>query len=118
MEEEDFKKYEKLPIYLKAIEIYDLAHQIAALIPEVNEHLMSIKQFMLADAGMLSTKISGAEAGGLYDLKMEAAAIIRKSAKDLMLHNHSLEAFRFKETSYYQLVRDQIEEFRCCLLIG
>ena len=73
---------------------------------------MSVKQFMLADAGMLSTKIAGAEAGELYDLKMEAAAIIRKSAKDLMLHNHTLEAFEFKETSYYQLVRDQIEEFR------
>lgn len=112
MEEEDFRKHEKLPIYQKALEIYDLVHQIADLIPEDNEHLMSIKQFMLADAGMLSTKIAGAEAGGLYDLKMEAAAIIRKSAKDLMLHNHSLEAFGFKETSYYQLVRDQIEEFR------
>lgn len=110
--EDDFNQYMQLPIYKKAEEIYDLVHQIADLIPEDNEHLKSTKQFMLSDAGMLSAKIAGAEAGGLYDLKMEAAAIIRKSAKDLMLHNHSLEAFGFKQTSYYQLVRDQIEEFR------
>ncbi len=110
--EEDFNQYMQLPIYKKAEEIYELVQQIANLIPEDNERLMSTKQFMLADAGVLSAKIAGAEAAGLFDIKMEAAAIIRKSAKDLMLHNHSLEAFGFKETSYYQLVRDQIEEFR------
>ena len=53
---------------------------------------------MLEDAMMLSVKVAGASSGaGLYDLKMEEpAAIIRKSARDLMVQNHALEMFDFK----------------------
>lgn len=43
---------------------------------------------------------------------MEAAAIIRKAARDLMVQNHSLEMFGFKEVHYFQIVRDLIEEYR------
>jgi hypothetical protein len=38
---------------------------------------------MLSDAMLLTVKVAGAEAGGLYDIRMEAAAIIRKAARDL-----------------------------------
>jgi len=43
---------------------------------------------------------------------MENAAIIRKSARDLMLQNHSLEMFGFEYVEYYSMVRDLIEEYR------
>lgn len=45
----------------------------------------------------LSVKVAGAEAAELYDLKMENATIIRKAAHDLMVQNHSLDAFGFDE---------------------
>ena len=64
----------------------------------------------LVDAG--APEVAGAEAGDLYDIRMEAAAIIRKSAMDLMIQNHSLKAFGFKDVQYYQIVRDLIEEYR------
>ena len=67
---------------------------------------------MLCDAALLSVKVAGAEAAGLYDLKMENAAIIRKAARDLMVQNHSLDAFGFEYVEYYQMVRDLIEEYR------
>ena len=67
---------------------------------------------MLGDAALLTVKIAGAEAGGLYDLKMENAAIIRKAARDLMVSNHSLEMFGFEEVEYFDMVRDLIEEYR------
>lgn len=107
--ERDFKT---LPIYKKGKEIADVVHHIGKLIPEDNEILQDIKAQMTLDSRLLTVKIAGAEGAGLYDIKMEAAAIIRKAAIDLMVTNHSLEAFGFKEVQYFQIVRDLIEEYR------
>jgi len=111
-EEEDIARPESLPIYRKGEEIFDMVSKITALIPEDNEYLMHVKGCMLSDAAQLTVKVAGAEAAGLYDLKMENAAIIRKAARDLMVQQHSLEAFGFEYVEYYQMVRDLIEEYR------
>ena len=111
-DEEDNPKPEKLPIYRKGKEVFDMVNKIASLIPENNEYLMEIKGQMQLDAALLSVKVAGAEAAGLYDLKMENAAIIRKAARDLMIQNHSLDEFGFENVEYYQIVRDLIEEYR------
>ncbi len=91
-EEDDEQKIksEDLPIFKKGEEIFDVVHKIGELIPEDNGHLQHVKAQMYSDAMMLTVKIAGAEGGGLYNLKMEAAAIIRKAARDLMVSNHSL----------------------------
>ena len=111
-DEEDNPKPEKLPIYRKGKEVFDMVNKIASLIPENNEYLVEIKGQMQLDAALLSVKVAGAEAAGLYDLKMENAAIIRKAARDLMIQNHSLDEFGFENVEYYQIVRDLIEEYR------
>jgi hypothetical protein len=111
-EEDDIVSPEKLPIYQKGKEIFDLIKRITDLIRENNEYLMDIKGCMLSDAALLTVKIAGAEAAGLYDLKMENAAIIRKAARDLMVQQHSLESFGFEYVEYYQMVRDVIDEYR------
>ena len=111
-EENDFNEYEKLPLFLKGKEILDVITDILALIEDDNEHLDIIKQFILEDAYMLTAKIAGAEGGDLYDLRMENAAIIRKSARDLMVQNQSLEMFGFEHVEYYSIVSDLIEEYR------
>ena len=113
-EEDDENRldYTELPIFKKGMEISEVVYQICELIPEDNEHLAFVKSEMLSDARLLSVKVAGAEGGGLYDIKMEAAAIIRKAAHDLKLQNHSLEMFGFEHVEYYQLVRDLIEEYR------
>lgn len=110
--EDTIARLEELPIFRKGNEIFDVVHQIANLIPEDDEMLQSIKGGMIVDAANLTVKIAGAEGAGLYDIKMEAAAIIRKSARDLMVTNHSLEMFGFKEVHYFQIVRDLLEEYR------
>lgn len=117
MEEEDedynIKKFEDLPIYKKAEEIYNAVSEIADLIPDDEKNPLSfVKGNMLEDALTLTVKIAGAEGGDLYDLRMENAAIIRKAARDLMVTNHSLEMFGFEEVQYFDIVRDLIEEFR------
>lgn len=110
--EDDSIDPKDLPLFRKGKEIFDVVHQITKLIPEDNEMLQSVKGQMIVDAAQLTVKVAGAEAAGLYDLKMEAAAIIRKAARDLMIQNHSLEMFGFKEVYYFQIVRDLLEEYR------
>ena len=105
-------RVEELPIYKKGDEIYKLTRKICDLIPEDNEHLQFVKGDMLLDASLLTVKVAGAEGGDLYDLRMEAAAIIRIAARDLMVSNHSLEMFGFEEVEYFDMVRDLIEEYR------
>ena len=114
MEEESINKHEQLPIFKKANEIFEVVNQIADLIPEDDEksHLAHVKGQMLGDAMTIMAKIAGAEGADIYDLRMENAAFIRKAARDLMVTNHSLEMFGFKEVEYYDIVRDLIEEFR------
>jgi hypothetical protein len=111
-EDDDIIKPEKLPIYLKGKEIFDVVNKITALIPDNDEYLNEVKACMLNDAALLTVKVAGAEAAGLYDLKMENAAIIRKAARDLMIQQHSLDMFGFEYVEYYQIVRDLLEEYR------
>jgi hypothetical protein len=111
-EKHDSLNPEKLPLFRKGKEIFEVVDQIGNLIPDDNKMLQHTKAQMYADATLLSVKVAGAEAGDLYDLRMENAAIIRKAARDLMVQNHSLEMFGFKEVAYFNIVRDLLEEYR------
>jgi hypothetical protein len=96
-EEDDIARPERLPIYRKGKEIFDIVSKITALIPENDEYLMDVKACMLCEAAQLTVKVAGAVAAELYNLKMENAAIIRKAARDLMVQQHSLNMFGFEE---------------------
>lgn len=116
-DEENFEntddRLEKIPLYKKGLEILDLVRQIADLISDDGgNELSSVKHRLLEDAYMLTVKIAAAEEGDLYDIRMENAAIIRKSAMRLMIQNHSLKMFGFEYVEYFQMVRDLIEEYR------
>jgi len=99
-------------LYAKGEEIFEVVQHISELIPENDELLQMIKDEMMGDAMDLLVKISGAEGVDLYDLKMEAACLIRKAAKDLMVQKHSLKMFDFSDFEYFDIVRDLIEEYR------
>ncbi|PTN08013.1 hypothetical protein [Mangrovibacterium marinum] len=103
---------ENHPLYLKGKEIYGLASRIVDLIPDDDEKLSFTKQEILTNALLLMVKVAGAEAGALYDIKMESATIIRKAAHTLLLQYHQLKLNGFEEAEYYQMVRDLIEEYR------
>lgn len=111
-DEEEEIDVKNLPIYKKGKEIYKVVHQIADLIPDDNEQLLDIKMWMLSDAAQLTVKVAGAHSGSLYDMKMEAATIIRKAAHDLILHQHSLKMLGFKNSEYFEIIRELIEEYR------
>lgn len=90
----------------------EVVDQICRLILDDDEHLVHVKGFMLEDAMMLTVKVAGATAGQLYDIKMEAATILRKANRNLMIQNHSLEMFGFEHVGYFQIVRDLLVEYR------
>lgn len=110
--EHDHIPPESRPLYEKGLEILDTVRLISDLIPPDDEHLNMVKEQMIGDASLLVVKVAGASAMDLYDMKMECAALIRKAARDLMIQNHALEMFGFEEVQYFQVVRDQIEEYR------
>jgi len=101
-----------MPLYRKGEEIYELVSKIVDLIPEENEHLQFARREILTDALILMVKVAGAEAGDLYDIRMECAAIIRKAAQNLMVQYHTLEMYGFEEVEYYHMVSDLLEEYR------
>ena len=111
-DEDDLRKPEQLPIYKKGMEIFDIVKTMTDLIPKDNEHLQITKGFMLEDASNLTVKVAGAEGGDLYDIRMECATIIRKSARDLVVQLNSLEMFGFEEVQYFDLLRREVEEYR------
>ncbi|MFV8345887.1 hypothetical protein [Flavobacterium sp. ZB4P13] len=98
----------------KAEQIIKLTQGLVQIVPADNEFLQETTvRFMLENAMIIPAKIAGAEAGDLYDLRMENAAIIRKAARELYVQAGSL---RFEEDitdkDYIILLRKEIDEFR------
>jgi hypothetical protein len=109
-----FENIEKMPLYKKAEQIFQLTESLVHIIPADNAFLQeTTASFMLENAMIIPVKIAGAEAGDLYDLRMENAAIIRKAARELYVQAGSL---RFEEgitdKEYIALLRNEIDEFR------
>ncbi|MDR3246029.1 MAG: hypothetical protein LBT50_06305 [Prevotellaceae bacterium] len=105
-------EFENSPIYLKGQEIKDVVFEICSLIPDNDDdEIQSLKGEILFDASQLTRKLAFAH-NAFYDLKMEAAAIIRKAARDLMVMDHSLVDIGFKDVRYFKIVRRLIEEYR------
>ncbi|MCR9253567.1 MAG: hypothetical protein NXI20_24340 [bacterium] len=111
-DDDDLSSPQDSPIFKKGLEIYEVARTIVDLIPDDNSQLQITRQFILEDALNLSVKVAGAEGSDLFDLKMESATIIRKSARDLVVHLRGLEMFGFKEAHYLDLIRQEVEEYR------
>lgn len=107
------EKVEKMPIYQKAMEILEITHRLTQLVHEDDDQILrSTADFMMEDALQIPAKIAGAEAGDIYDLRMENAAIIRKCARNIYVSCNSFSSSDFNETEYLSLLRQEIEEFR------
>lgn len=116
------EEIKKTPLFKKGWLIFELADKIAELVKddiayaqlrEMERNLLLHQAEQLrGDAMMICPKISGAMAADLYDLKMENAAIIRKSSREVQTGCSGLELWGFKHPEYLELLRDEVEEFR------
>lgn len=106
-------KIENLPIYKKAESIFKLVESLLFAIGEENDYLAQTKYLMRDDISIICAKIAGAEAGNLYSIRMQNAAIIRDYAMHLYTHVGSLQyEDSFQEKQYVTLIRKEIDEFR------
>ncbi len=109
--EKERRKLEALPIYQKALEIYDLTKRITDTLDK-EEDSNPYREMMLEDAMIVPAKIAGAEAMDDYILKMENAVVIKIHARSLLTQTSALRYLAALDEEYIQLLRNEIEEFR------
>lgn len=110
-------KIHQLPVYQKAELILQLVNSLLEAIPEKNEYLNATKYMLRDDVTIICAKITGAEAGDLYSIRMQNAAIIRDYAMHLYTQVGSLRFEEdFKEKEYVILIRKEIDEFRALFI--
>lgn len=110
-------EFEKSDLYKKSLVISKLCEQIAVVCKNYEgdnrEVILELSNQIQEDSMMISVKIAGAWAAELYDLKMENAALIRKSAKDIILATTGLMHWGLEENKdYLLLIKAELEEFR------
>jgi hypothetical protein len=105
------EKFEKLPVYQKSQELFDLADVIAESLKEdsMKEHL-AVQ--MCSNAALIQAKIAGAEGGSLYSLRMQNAVIIKLAVQDMFNAVSFASMVKINEEDYVQLMREKVEEFR------
>ena len=91
-----FKSKEAQNLYDKSFEVMDLIDNIIDIIPPENELQVQMGRQMIDNAMCIIPKIGGAEAGKLYDIRMESAALIRYYAKAILDATTMLEAFDYE----------------------
>jgi len=105
------EKFEKLPVYQKSQELFDLADVIAESLKEdsMKEHL-AVQ--MCSNAALIQAKIAGAEGGSLYSLRMQNAVLIKLAVQDMFNAVSFASMVKINQEDYVNLMRDKIEEFR------
>jgi hypothetical protein len=107
------------PLFIKAKSIYALIDQIISNANDIDqngieaeitkEHIAYLKESALIVMAKLSSSLSEDVP---YDLKMENATLIRKSAREILTNISGLELMKFREVDYLEFVRNEVEEFR------
>jgi len=108
-----YKQWQQVFFLLKGITAH-LMNEEGAVISNDPEHEMMLDtaQAILGDAMIAGVKIKSSEAGNMYVLRMENAAIIRKCAADiyssLLLFMHDPEV----DGEHIAVIRKEIDKFR------
>ena len=104
-------RYRKLPVFIKADEILELAEVITEALKE-DERKEHLAGQILTNAMLIQVKIAGAEGGNLYSLRMQNAVLIKLAVQDMINAISFSSMMKINEEDYADLMRDKIEEFR------
>ncbi|MOA10850.1 hypothetical protein D3C78_1307570 [compost metagenome] len=105
------ERIHNLPVFIKAKEIAHITQAICDSI-DPQKDLLGVREGMMENAFLLGAKISGAEGGDLYTLRMENAVIIKIHARELLTQTTLCRMEELAEDKYLQLLRDEINSFR------
>jgi len=116
------EKWEKLPVFKKAMEIQKLVDYIVKCVEKSDiefenkiesEMIKNNIQYLRENSLIIPAKIAGAvDEGMLYDIKMENATIIRKAARELITDARGIQMLGFKDIEYLDLLRTEVDAFR------
>ena len=67
---------------------------------------------IMGDAYQVAVKIKSSEAGGLYIMRMENAAIIRKNAQFIKISTNSFMLEGMMEPQHRLIIREEIDKFK------
>jgi hypothetical protein len=111
LEDEEFEKHKKLHIYKKSLVIRKLTRAVVEQIDDESDE-MNLKQLMLENAYMISSKIAGAEAGELYSYRLENAFSIKRYANELLAEAALCESKNLGDQAYLKPLKNEIEKLR------
>ena len=110
------KKERAKALYNKWRQVYTLVEALLSIL-EPNEetpeaYLENMKEMIRNDAMLVCVKISGAEAGDMYTLRMENASLIRTAANSVYISMSGLRMMEVAEDAHLDAVRAEIDVFR------
>jgi hypothetical protein len=110
------KKERAKALYDKWRQVYTLVEALLSIL-EPNEetpeaYLENMKEMIRIDAMLVCVKISGAEAGDMYVLRMENASLIRTAANSVYISMSGLRMMEVAEDAHLDAVRAEIDVFR------
>lgn len=105
------EKYRKLPVFIKAEELLELAEAIVEAIKEDDQKEWLAGE-IIGNAMLVQAKIAGAEGAGLYSLRMENAVLIKYAVYNMRNAVIGTEMYGLNNEDYVDLMREKIEEFR------
>lgn len=111
LDDEVFENHKKLPIYKQSLLIRKLTRAVVNGIDDENDEF-NIKQLMLENAYMISSKIMGAEAGELYSYRLENAFSIKRYANELLAEVYLCESKDIGFTRFIPQLKEEIEHLR------
>ncbi len=110
------KKERAKALYEKWRQVYTLVEALLSILEPNDEapetYLEDMRQMIRADAMLVCAKIAGAEAGDIYVVRMENAAIIRTAANSVYISMSGLRMMEVAEDAHLDAVRAEIESFR------
>ncbi|WP_239004371.1 hypothetical protein [Lacinutrix sp. WUR7] len=108
------EQWEKLPVFKKAMQLQKLVDHIVKVVENTEidfekeiqaEMIQGNLDYLRKNAMIIPAKIAGASGEDmLYDIKMENAAIIRKSAKELIIDIRGIQMHGYKDIEYLNLL--------------
>ncbi len=119
--ESGIDEWRKLPVFRQGVVILHLVeHIIEGIKLEDNNPNSQYKkalyqrytQQMMDNAILIPSAIATAHGVDLYDLKMENATVVRKSAREIIQDSKGLLASGYKDVEYLDLLGDAIEMLR------
>jgi GH43 family beta-xylosidase len=108
---EEEQRVANLPIVKKAKDLFVTINAFVETFSD-DEDTLDLKSSLFNNVAIINAKISGAEAGDLYSIRMENAVLIKVHAVDIKTTAYTIEIMGIGDTDYIDIIRNEVDEFR------